>query len=147
MNTAEAFLILFAGFLTVLSGAIAMPQELFPNSRIIILATTGLACLGVGIIFYHHTRPKQQTIFKPVTSVPNRWKRLRMAFFVGLGFFEVTLLLPLPFFSWQFAFVDGVPVITLLDLFLVGSFVLALYIARSLYRFFKLSAEERLDYF
>ncbi len=146
MNNAEATIVLFAGFLTVVSGTVAMSQEIFPNSRIIILLSTGLACIVVGIFFYRHNKPKQQTMFVPVTSIPSRWKRFKMALFVSLAFFEAAIMLSLPFLSWQLLMINGMPVITYVDLFLIGVFIAGLFIARSLYRFFKSTPEERLDF-
>jgi len=147
MNNAEAFLLLFVGFLTVLAAVISIQQELFPFSRVVILCSVGLACVIYGGVFYRMSKPKQPTKFEPVTSVPTMKQRLKMTFFVCIMIFEAIFLLPSPFLSWQFAFIDSMPVVTIGDLFLIGCFIAGLVIARVLIRFFRSTPEERIDFF
>jgi hypothetical protein len=147
MDTPEASVALFVGFLTVVGGTLAMGQDFFPYSRIVVLVSAGLACFVFGLFLYYHTKPKKIAPFKPTYSVPSKKQQLKMAFFVSLGVGECYLFLVLPFLTWQFVFFDGTTLVTLVDLIDIGSFIAGLYMVRILYRFYKSSPDERIVFF
>jgi predicted membrane channel-forming protein YqfA (hemolysin III family) len=147
MTNPEALVYLFIGFLGILGSVILVQNDFFPYSRLVILVTTSIACAIVGSIFYRSNKPKRQTMFKPITSVPTRKQIVREAFFVSLGIFEVIILLTLPIFTWQIVLFNGIPLITPQELISIGFFIAGLYTIRVLYRFFKSNTEERIHFF
>jgi len=111
------------------------------------LVSTGVACAIVGVLFYRHSKPKQIPLFKPTTSVPTTKERIKEAFALALGIFEVILILPLVISSWEIVVVDGYVMITAIDLLLVGLLIVWTLVVSILIRYFRSKPEERRTFF
>ncbi len=146
LKTADLMVLLFLGFWAFV-GSVIVASDLFPYMRLVIILLASASFLVVGIAYYRHNKPKQTSIFKPVTSVPTRLERLRQAFFVSLVTFECIFLLSMPVLAWQVVIINGIIIVTLTDLILVGTFFLGLFMVRYMIRYFRSSEEDKRTFF
>lgn len=148
LNTSEAALYLFVGFLTIVASVILVTEvSLF--LRILIVLVVGIACIVVAILFYHFTKPKKQlTTFKPITSVPTKWQRFKHSFMLSFAVFESIGLIVQAVLIWQTLTFFGVPIVTYYNLFSISEIIVGLLIMwRVLWRYYKSSEEERRNFF
>jgi hypothetical protein len=145
LNTSDAAIYLFLGFLGIVASVI-LASDTPILDRIEIVTITAVACAIAGGLIYRHNKPKSR-IFKPINSVPTKWQNFKEAFFVSLGVFEIVVIWFITIFTWDFLSVNGIPVVTYYDLFLVGISMFSFFIFRVLVRYFKSTEDEKRCYF
>lgn len=145
LETSDAAIYLFLGFLGVIA-SVVLASDTPVEYRIIIITLIGVACAIAGWLFYRHSKPKNR-VFKPVLTVLTRWQRFKEAFFVSLGVFEIISLWLVTILAWQFFYIDGIPVVTYMDLLLVGANIFTILLIRQLWRYFKATEDEKRCFF
>ena len=126
METTNAALVLLGLFLTLMV-QIFLSQGTPFETQILLIGFSGLICAVAGVLVYRKNKSKQ---YKPPKFATEKSHK-RIQFFNGIMFclqiFEGLLFILFPVFSWQVYFVDGVPVVTYSNAFLIGGFILGLW--------------------
>jgi len=147
MDTKDVSVLLFIGFLGIVSSVIVEGKNVFPYSSIIILVATGLACIGFAVIFDHYSKPKQpyrMTPFNKIPTKPTKRERITYAIIIAGLSFDLAFAFIMPIVTWQIVYVNGVAslyYITIWDLFLVLIFIAGIWLVYVTVRAFRESKD------